>query len=113
MHCDCPDSARMCKHIAAAMYGVGHRLDTQPELLFTLRGVDHQELLQQVIRSGGIDDTATDKPQVADKHLEGIFGVKIVKVTTGIDELLKTAGSVKKAKKKVKKKSKKAGKKKL
>lgn len=45
MKCDCPDSARMCKHLAAVLYGVGSRLDHAPELLFLLRGVDHGELI--------------------------------------------------------------------
>ena len=44
-HCSCPDSASMCKHVAAVLYGVGARLDKKPELLFTLRGVDHEELI--------------------------------------------------------------------
>ena len=35
----------MCKHVAAALYGVGARLDEKPELLFVLRGVDENELL--------------------------------------------------------------------
>ena len=35
----------MCKHVAAVLYGVGARLDQQPELLFKLRGVDHEELI--------------------------------------------------------------------
>ena len=35
----------MCKHIAAVLYGVGARLDQQPELLFLLRNVDHEELI--------------------------------------------------------------------
>jgi len=43
--CNCPDWAFLCKHVAAVMYGVGHRLDTRPELLFALRKVDHQELI--------------------------------------------------------------------
>ncbi len=43
--CTCPDWASMCKHVAAALYGVGARLDEAPELLFTLRGVDSAELL--------------------------------------------------------------------
>lgn len=43
--CDCPDWAGMCKHIAAALYGIGARLDHQPELLFLLRNVDHEELI--------------------------------------------------------------------
>ena len=43
--CSCPDYAGICKHCAAAVYGVGVRLDDQPELLFLLRGVDHAELI--------------------------------------------------------------------
>jgi uncharacterized Zn finger protein len=43
--CSCPDSARMCKHIAAVLYGIGARLDEKPELLFTLREVDQQDLI--------------------------------------------------------------------
>jgi uncharacterized Zn finger protein len=43
--CSCPDWASMCKHVAAVLYGVGARLDRQPELLFTLRKVDQQDLI--------------------------------------------------------------------
>src|ERR1700704_4206306 len=43
--CSCPDWASMCKHVAAALYGIGARLDQQPELLFTLRKVDQQDLV--------------------------------------------------------------------
>jgi uncharacterized Zn finger protein len=42
--CSCPDWASMCKHVAAVLYGIGARLDHQPELLFTLRKVDSQDL---------------------------------------------------------------------
>jgi uncharacterized Zn finger protein len=45
LSCSCPDSASMCKHVAATLYGVGARLDTRPELLFVLRGVDHNDLM--------------------------------------------------------------------
>ncbi len=45
LSCSCPDWADMCKHVAAALYGVGARLDEQPKLLFVLRGVDENELL--------------------------------------------------------------------
>jgi uncharacterized Zn finger protein len=38
--CSCPDWASMCKHVAAALYGVGARLDQDPALFFTLRNVD-------------------------------------------------------------------------
>ncbi len=46
--CTCPDGARgswLCKHVAATLYGVGVRLDDDPEMLFRLRGVAHTELL--------------------------------------------------------------------
>jgi len=43
--CSCPDWASMCKHVAAVLYGVGARLDGQPECLFTLRKVDEKALI--------------------------------------------------------------------
>ena len=43
--CSCPDHALMCKHVAAVLYGVGARLDLQPELLFRLRAVDETDLV--------------------------------------------------------------------
>jgi uncharacterized Zn finger protein len=43
--CSCPDWASMCKHVAAVLYGIGARLDHQPELLFTLRQVEQQDLI--------------------------------------------------------------------
>ena len=45
LDCSCPGWAGMCKHVAAVLYGVGSRLDSQPELLFLLRDVDAQELI--------------------------------------------------------------------
>lgn len=47
MKCSCPDDARLCKHLAAVLYGVGVRLDEKPDLLFLLRGVDHAELVTE------------------------------------------------------------------
>jgi uncharacterized Zn finger protein len=35
----------MCKHVAAVLYGIGARLDHQPELLFMLRKVDQADLV--------------------------------------------------------------------
>ena len=43
--CSCPDFASLCKHTAAALYGTGTRLDKQPALFFTLRGVNMEELV--------------------------------------------------------------------
>jgi uncharacterized Zn finger protein len=57
MQCSCPDWAGMCKHVAAVLYGVGARLDTSPELLFTLRDVDHLELISQAVAAENLDQT--------------------------------------------------------
>jgi uncharacterized Zn finger protein len=39
----------MCKHVAAALYGVGTRLDENPALFFVLRNVDVGELISKAI----------------------------------------------------------------
>ncbi len=45
LSCSCPDWADMCKHVAAVLYGIGARLDQQPELLFRLNQVNENELI--------------------------------------------------------------------
>ena len=47
--CSCPDWATMCKHVAAALYGVGARLDHEPGMLFTLRGVEPAEMIAAAV----------------------------------------------------------------
>lgn len=47
--CSCPDWASMCKHVAAALYGVGARLDEDPLLFFTLRGIRIDDLITQTV----------------------------------------------------------------
>jgi uncharacterized Zn finger protein len=48
--CSCPEPAPNCKHVAAVLYGVGARLDREPELLFRLRAVDAAELVAGIER---------------------------------------------------------------
>lgn len=45
--CDCPDRLHMCRHIIAALYGVGHRLDENPDLLFSLRGIEAENFVDK------------------------------------------------------------------
>ena len=47
--CSCPDWAMMCKHVAAALYGVGARLDEDPMLFFTLRGIETDRFVDVAI----------------------------------------------------------------
>lgn len=78
MRCSCPDYATMCKHVAATLYGVGARLDSRPELLFVLRGVDHMQLIDEAVRSGGLTDAAAPGPAgIEESELAEVFGVEI------------------------------------
>jgi uncharacterized Zn finger protein len=72
--CSCPDSAAMCKHVAAVLYGVGARLDHHPELLFTLRQVEAAELLSKA-GSGVLSATVSGERTLADDDLSALFGL--------------------------------------
>ena len=77
MSCSCPDWAGMCKHVAATLYGVGARLDHDPDLLFTLRGVDRSELV-----SAGADLSITEAAAGSERVLAGddvaaLFGLEL------------------------------------
>ena len=83
LRCSCPDSARMCKHIAAVLYGVGARLDRKPELLFTLRGVNHNELIQADAEAAVSAATSRGKAsrgkskRLAAEGLADVFGIEL------------------------------------
>lgn len=73
--CSCPDSAWMCKHVAAVLYGVGARFDRQPELLFLLRHVDPQELIRQ---AGSVPVAETSRSgQLEGADLSALFGIEL------------------------------------
>ena len=78
LSCSCPDGAAMCKHVAATLYGVGARLDSMPELLFKLRGVDQQQLIAHasatpVATTGKA--TAKSRKVLAGADLSALFGL--------------------------------------
>ena len=73
--CDCPDWAEMCKHIAAVLYGVGARLDQQPELLFLLRNVDHEELITTELDIQSATVGTGKRRRLAGADLADVFGV--------------------------------------
>lgn len=77
MSCSCPDYAGMCKHLAAVMYGIGARLDSKPELLFELRGVDHQELIEQAIPDSLSIRAKEGTPTIDMSELGAIFDIEI------------------------------------
>ncbi len=77
LSCSCPDGAYMCKHVAAVLYGIGARLDYQPELLFRLRAVDEKEL---IVKAGKTIPLARQGPaatRVLGGDLSDIFGLDL------------------------------------
>jgi uncharacterized Zn finger protein len=76
--CSCPDWASMCKHVAAVLYGIGARLDAEPQLLFTLRKVHEDEL---IARAGSGAPLSRREPTtgrvLAGASLSELFGLDL------------------------------------
>jgi uncharacterized Zn finger protein len=74
--CSCPDSAAMCKHVAATLYGIGARLDVEPELLFGLRKVDAKELIARAGEGGTPVQNRPDAGRILESSkLAEVFGI--------------------------------------
>jgi uncharacterized Zn finger protein len=83
LSCSCPDWADMCKHVAAALYGVGARLDEQPRLLFVLRGVDENELLAGADQDFSLTKSAPAGPKVLDESdVAALFGLEMAETVS-------------------------------
>jgi uncharacterized Zn finger protein len=72
----------MCKHLAAVLYRIGARLDEKPELLFTLRNVNQQDLIVHA----GEGMVKTKKGQMEkvleNDNLSDIFGIEIAQTSS-------------------------------
>jgi len=77
LSCSCPDWALMCKHVAAALYGIGARLDSEPELLFTLRQVDHTKLISARGNAVAAPVGGDADGELAGQDLGAIFGIDL------------------------------------
>ena len=77
--CSCPDWALMCKHVAAALYGVGVRLDENPLLFFELRGIDVGRFIDVTIANRVETMLANEGKQssriIVDEDITDLFGV--------------------------------------
>ncbi|HEX8698433.1 MAG TPA: SWIM zinc finger family protein [Myxococcaceae bacterium] len=77
LSCTCPDFATLCKHVAASLYGVGARLDTAPQLLFTLRQVDGAQLVTGAA-AGLAKQLPTSVPTLSTgSDLEKLFAIEL------------------------------------
>jgi len=80
--CSCPDWAGVCKHVAATFYGVGARLDAEPELFFRLRRVDQTDLLTAAGDGAALAERSGGRStRIAESALGEIFGIEIDEAT--------------------------------
>ena len=77
MECSCPDYATLCKHVAATLYGIGARLDHEPNLLFLLRNVDQGDLIKHAGKGIQVDKPVSDTEALDEADLSGIFGIDL------------------------------------
>jgi uncharacterized Zn finger protein len=76
--CSCPDRAAMCKHVAATLYGVGARLDAEPELFFRLRRVDQLDLLTAASSGAALAARGSGtRKRLAETALAEVFGIEL------------------------------------
>ncbi|MFC7449563.1 SWIM zinc finger family protein [Rhodococcus daqingensis] len=67
--CTCPDQGWPCKHAAAIVYLTAQRLDTEPLVILTLRGLDLDVLIRSFDSDGEDAESAPD--------LDDFFGDRI------------------------------------
>jgi uncharacterized Zn finger protein len=105
--CSCPDWASMCKHVAAVLYGIGARLDQQPELLFKLHKVNEKELIAQVGQGLPLaGKTPGAEKTLGSEDLSAIFGLEMAQSADAAAPLPVPAAKLQRAKKPVSKKAK-------
>jgi uncharacterized Zn finger protein len=81
--CSCPDWASMCKHVAAVFYGIGARLDKQPELLFKLHQVDQNELIAKAGKGFPLTRKRPNVERILGRDdLSELFGLDLVQDAT-------------------------------
>ena len=77
--CSCPDWAYMCKHVAATLYGIGARLDEDPELFFKLRKAKMKDLVTGAVKDSARELLKKAKRKtgrvIADADLADVFGI--------------------------------------
>jgi uncharacterized Zn finger protein len=103
LSCSCPDWASMCKHVAAVLYGIGARLDHQPELLFKLHKVDEKELIAKAGKELPLGGKApAPEKTLGREDLSAIFGLEMAQTTDAPAPPLASEAKPEGAKRKVK-----------
>lgn len=101
-YCSCPDSSRICKHIAAVLYAIGSRLDDDPFLFFSLRGIDVKEFAGRIIKKEaariwqGVESKLDKERVISEDEARHLFGYEIPPECGGDDDVRKVLEGLKK-----------------
>ncbi len=77
-NCSCPDWALLCKHVAAALYGVGVRLDNDPALFFQLRGINMDHFIDVTLANKVetmLENAGNFSSRIIEGNVDSLFGV--------------------------------------
>lgn len=77
-NCSCPDWALLCKHVAAALYGVGVRLDNNPALFFQLRGINMDHFIDVTLANKVetmLENAGNFSSRIIEGNVDSLFGV--------------------------------------
>jgi uncharacterized Zn finger protein len=93
LDCSCPDWASMCKHVAAALYGVAVLLDKKPELFFILRGIDinsfvavvAKEETAKLLKKAEVESNRVLAGMDSDDQMGELFGISFESAATDPD----------------------------
>lgn len=100
--CSCPDSSRLCKHIAAVLYAIGNRLDDNPLLFLELRGIDVKSFSDALIKKEAARiwqsvDSFLDKERlIPEKDAASLFGFEEPPHSEGDAEIKAVLKSIRK-----------------
>lgn len=76
--CSCPDWSNPCKHIAAVFYLLGEEFDRDPFLIFKLRGMGREDLLERLRGTSGEPLDAPPAPEPLPTHISEFWNGKPV-----------------------------------
>ncbi len=100
--CSCPDPTRICKHIAAVLYAIGSRLDDNPLLFLSLRGIDVKDFTERLIKKEAARiwqsvGTKIEKERlIGEKEASSLFGFETPPNTADESEIEKVLKSIRK-----------------
>jgi len=70
MYCSCPDFAVPCKHIAAVHYILAEEFDKNPFMIFKLRGMDENEMMNELRKIRGYEEEIVSKEKEPENNEE-------------------------------------------